>query len=85
MAIGVLEAMNERGLRSGRDIGLVAFDDARPGPAVVPPLSVVAQPAYDIRSEAARLLLARIAGPDAPAARTVFAAHLVERGSSRRG
>ncbi len=84
MAIGVLEAMNERGLRPGRDLGLVAFDDAPWTRAVVPPLSVVAQPAYDIGSEAARLLLARIAEPDAPAVTTVFEAHLVPRGSSRR-
>lgn len=84
MAIGVLEAMNERGLRPGRDVGLVAFDDAPWTRAVVPPLSVVAQPAHDIGGEAARLLLARIAAPDTPPVCTVFEAHLVERESSRR-
>ena len=84
MAIGVLEAMNERGLRPGRDLGLVAFDDAPWTRAVTPPLSVVAQPAHDIGTEAARLLLARIAEPDGPAVSTVFEAHLVPRGSSRR-
>ncbi|RZT87042.1 LacI family transcriptional regulator [Pseudonocardia sediminis] len=85
MAIGVLEAMNERGLRPGRDLGLIAFDDAPWTRAVDPPLSVVAQPAYDIGSEAARLLLTRIAAPDGPAASTLFEAHLVTRGSSQRG
>lgn len=84
MAIGVLEAMNERGLRPGRDVGIVAFDDAPWTRAVTPPLSVVAQPAYDIGSEAARLLLARIAEPDGPAVSSVFEARLVPRGSSRR-
>lgn len=84
MAIGVLEAMTERGLRPGRDLGLVAFDDAPWTRAVSPPLSVVTQPAHGIGEEAARLLLARIAEPGRPSTRTVLRARLVPRGSSTR-
>lgn len=84
MAIGVLEAMGERDLRPGRDVGVVAFDDAPWARALVPPLSVVVQPAHRIGSEAARLLLERIAQPDRPVEQIVLDARLTVRGSSRR-
>lgn len=85
MAIGVLEAMSEQDLRPGRDVGVVAFDDAPWARALNPPLSAVVQPAYRIGTEAARLLLDRIAEPDRPIERIVLDALLVVRGSSRRG
>jgi LacI family transcriptional regulator len=48
MALGVLGALSERGLRVGRDVGLVTFDDAPWAPYIDPPITVVTQPAYDI-------------------------------------
>lgn len=84
MAIGVLEAMRERGLRPGRDVGVVTFDDAPWARALDPALSVVAQPARRVGCEAARLLLERISTPDRPAERVVLEATLTVRGSSRR-
>ncbi|WP_350278195.1 LacI family DNA-binding transcriptional regulator [Kribbella sp. HUAS MG21] len=84
MAVGVLQALQERGLRAGRDVGIVAFDDAPWAALVDPPLSVVAQPAYEIGAEAARLLLARIADDTRPPTTTTLGARLIERASSRR-
>ncbi|MEC3981408.1 LacI family DNA-binding transcriptional regulator [Amycolatopsis sp. H20-H5] len=84
MAIGVLEALAARGLRPGRDVGLVAFDDAPWATLVDPPLTVVAQPAYDIGAVAAELLLARIADTGREPSSTTLEAHLIERASSRR-
>ncbi len=84
MAIGVLEAMGERGLLTGRDVGLVAFDDAPWARALTPALSVVVQPAHRIGAEAARLLLDRIADPARAVERVVLDAKLAVRGSSRR-
>lgn len=84
MAIGVLEAMRERRLRPGRDVGLVAFDDAPWARAIDPALTVVVQPARQVGCEAARLLLERIAGPERPIERVVLEATLTVRGSSRR-
>lgn len=84
MAVGVLQALQERGVRAGRDVGLVAFDDAPWAELVDPPLSVVAQPAYEIGAVAARLLLARIADNTRPPTATTLGARLVERASSRR-
>ncbi len=89
-AIGTVAALQAAGLRPGSDIGLVAFDDAPWTRLVDPPLTVVAQPAYELGALAARLLLERIDGPnvdgegaDPPTIRTL-AARLIERGSSRR-
>jgi LacI family transcriptional regulator len=85
MAVGVLQALHEHGTRPGRDVGLVAFDDAPWAELLDPPLSVVAQPAYEIGTVAARLLLARIADNTRPPTTTTLGARLIKRGSSRRG
>lgn len=84
MAIGTLGALSQRGLRPGRDVGVVVFDDAPWAPLIDPPLSVVAQPAYDIGATAAKLLLERIDNPERPSSTTTLSADLVERASSRR-
>ncbi|GAA2812091.1 LacI family DNA-binding transcriptional regulator [Saccharopolyspora taberi] len=85
MAIGVLEMMAELGLRAGRDIGVVAFDDAPWATLLDPPLTVVAQPAYDMGSAGAQLLLSRIGGDHSEPTTTTLSAHLVGRGSSSKG
>jgi LacI family transcriptional regulator len=84
MAIGVLQALREHGLRLGADVGVVAFDDVPWAALVDPPLSVVAQPAYEIGTVAARLLLARIADTDRAPTTTTLGARLITRGSSER-
>lgn len=86
MALGVLEEFASRGLRSGRDIGLIAFDDAPWAPFVNPPMSVVAQPAYDIGVRAGELLLGRLRGEVTAAKPSVviLSTSLIIRASSRR-
>jgi LacI family transcriptional regulator len=85
MAVGVLRALHDQGWTPGRDVGIVAFDDVPWAELVTPPLSVVAQPAYEIGTVAARLLLARIADNTRAATTTTLGARLIERGSSHRG
>jgi LacI family transcriptional regulator len=84
MAVGVLEALRTHGLRAGRDVGIVAFDDVPWAGLVDPPMTVVAQPAYEIGTVAAQLLLARIADNTRTATTTTLGARLIERGSSHR-
>ncbi|MDA3626302.1 LacI family DNA-binding transcriptional regulator [Saccharopolyspora sp. WRP15-2] len=84
MAVGVLETCAELGMRPGRDIGVVAFDDAPWATLLDPPLTVVAQPAYDVGAVAAQLLLGRIAGERGEVTTTTLSAHLVARASSTR-
>ncbi|TDP91110.1 LacI family DNA-binding transcriptional regulator [Labedaea rhizosphaerae] len=82
MAVGVLAALKELGLRPGADVGVVAFDETPWAALVDPPLSVVAQPAYEVGQAAARLLLSRIEDTDRAPTTTVLGARLIARGSS---
>jgi LacI family transcriptional regulator len=86
MALGVLEELNREGLRPGQDVGLIAFDDAPWTALVDPPISVVAQPAYDIGVYAGRMLLRRIADQQADSSphEVQLTAQLVIRRSSLR-
>jgi LacI family transcriptional regulator len=85
MALGVLEEVRRRGLRVGVDIGIVTFDEAPWASLMDPPMSVVAQPGYDIGAQAAQLLMDRITG-SAPAEprHVLLSTMLVVRDSSRR-
>jgi LacI family transcriptional regulator, galactose operon repressor len=83
-AVGSLEALRSAGRRLGADIGVVAFDDAPWTTLIDPPLTVVAQPAYEMGAVAARLLLERIEGDTHGVTVRTLAARLIERGSSRR-
>lgn len=86
MALGALAEFSHRGLVPGIDVGLVAFDDAPWAPFVNPPMSVVAQPTYDIGANAAELLLQRINGElvDTEPRRLVLSTELIVRASSQR-
>lgn len=85
MAIGVLEALSERGILLGAEVGMVAFDDVPWARLIDPALTVVAQPAYELGTVAAQLLLARIGDSSRAPTTVTLGARLVERGSSRRG
>ncbi|WP_254896778.1 LacI family DNA-binding transcriptional regulator [Amycolatopsis sp. Hca4] len=80
MAFGALRALRRAGLRPGRDISLIGFDDH--DLADVLDLSTVAQPVLEQGKAAAQILLRRVRGdPDEPS-RTVLDTHLVLRGST---
>ena len=85
MCLGVLEELGRRGLRVGRDVGLVMVDDPAWARLLDPPLTVVAQPAYEVGEQAAQLLIDRVRGTAPPAPRhVVMTTTLVVRGSSQR-
>ena len=85
MGLGVMAELAERGLRIGRDIGLVTFDDAPWAPFVSPPITVVSQPAYDIGARACGLLLDVIQSGESPTPRrATLETRLIVRGSSMR-
>ncbi|WP_081683054.1 LacI family DNA-binding transcriptional regulator [Marmoricola sp. URHB0036] len=56
LAIGVLHACAERGLRPGRDIGVVGFDDSLAAQVTWPGLSSVRQPLEEVAVELVRIL-----------------------------
>lgn len=84
MAMGVLEEFRARGIRAGQDVGLVSFDDAPWASIVEPPLTVVAQPAYEIGSHAANMLVEQLSGARRGAAgrEVSLGTSLIVRGSS---
>ena len=60
IAMGVIDALEKRGLRVPQDIALVSFDDLPNASHLFPFLTVVAQPVYDMGVNAAQLLLSRL-------------------------
>jgi DNA-binding LacI/PurR family transcriptional regulator len=64
MAIGVMWAVREVGLRVPQDVSVVGFDDLDVASYSNPPLTTVHQPIRQKGEESARLLLRMIARPD---------------------
>jgi len=65
IAIGVMRALREAGLRVPEDMSVVAFDDLPMAITIDPFFTVADQPAYEMGQQATELLLSRLAG-DAP-------------------
>ncbi|HEV2419205.1 MAG TPA: LacI family DNA-binding transcriptional regulator [Terriglobia bacterium] len=61
MALGVLKAVEELGLRCPDDLAVAVFDDLPLAEVVRPHLTSVAQPAYSVGYEGAELLMQKIA------------------------
>ncbi len=62
IAIGVMRALRDAGLRVPEDISVVAFDDLPAAITIDPFFTVAAQPAYEMGQMATELLLSRLAG-----------------------
>ena len=63
MMTGVLRALKERGLRCPDDVEVMSSDDSEWLDVFEPRISTVVQPAYEMGTKAAELVLARIAAP----------------------
>jgi DNA-binding LacI/PurR family transcriptional regulator len=81
MTLGGLQAIHEMGLEIPDQVSLVGFDDMDWAASLRPPLTVVAQPAYEMGETAARLLLERIRTPELAHKTVVLNTHLVVRAS----
>jgi LacI family transcriptional regulator len=68
LTLGTLEAIQQLGLRIPEDIALVTFDEVPYSKFFTPHITSVVQPAFEIGSEAMRLLLRRISEPENPPA-----------------
>jgi DNA-binding LacI/PurR family transcriptional regulator len=62
IAMGIVDAVDQRSLRIPQDIALVSFDDIPHLSHVFPFLTVAVQPAYEMGIKAAQLLLSRLNG-----------------------
>jgi LacI family transcriptional regulator len=82
MTIGALQAIVDAKLTIPTDIAIVSFDDMSWSTLLRPTLTAVAQPAYDLGVESARLLLSRLGGYSGAARTVTLAPSLQVRGSS---
>jgi len=82
MAIGFMHYAAEAGLAVPAQLSVVGFDDVRLARFVLPALTTVAQPKYEMGRQAAELLLRRIWGEDGPPVRRVLEVSLVVRNST---
>jgi DNA-binding LacI/PurR family transcriptional regulator len=62
IALGVMIAIREAGLRCPEDVSVIGFDNLEWGEMTSPPLASVHQPGYQMGATAARLLLDRVSG-----------------------
>jgi LacI family transcriptional regulator len=81
IALGVLRALREAGLRVPDDLSLVAFDDLPPSWMTDPFLTVAVQPAYEMGRQATELLLQRISDPALSPQEIILPAELIIRQS----
>lgn len=84
MALGCLRALHERGVRIPDEVSLISFDDMTWAEDLNPPLSVVAQPSYELGQQALELLLYRMKHPKASYRKVILQPQLIIRKSSGR-
>jgi len=80
MAIGAINAFGESGVKGGEDVAIIGFDDIRIARYVVPPLTTMRQPTYEIGCLAVNLVLRALAG-DFPESKIMLPAELIIRRS----
>lgn len=83
MAIGIMQALRDRGLTIPNDMAVVGFDDISAARLVTPSLTTVAQFQYQMGVKAAQVLMERLRGSQ-PGAGTALEMpfSLIERGST---
>ncbi len=64
LMVGVLRALKESGLRCPDDVEVTSADDSEWLDAFDPPVSTIIQPSYEMGTQAASLLLRRLASPN---------------------
>lgn len=82
MALGVFQALRERGFRAGREVSVVGYDDIAAAHYTDPPLTTLRQPFRDMGRRLVDFLLERMSGIPAQNLQEVWAPELVVRGST---
>jgi DNA-binding LacI/PurR family transcriptional regulator len=82
LAIGVMSGYNAAGIRVGREVAVVGFDDAPTAAFLSPPLSSVRQPVDQIGEMVFDMLLRAIRGERSGAQQVLLQPQLIVRASS---
>jgi LacI family transcriptional regulator len=81
LTLGALQAIHERALDIPGQVAIVGFDDMPWATSLRPPLTTVAQPAFEVGRTAAGLLLDRIQKPAIARRQVVLETRLIVRSS----
>jgi len=81
MTLGCLKELYKRKISIPDDIALIGFDDSTWAEALIPPLTTVKQPGYELGVNAAELLIKRLNNPDSSIMNIVLNTELVIRNS----
>ena len=81
IALGVIQAIRELGLRCPEDVSVMGFDDLDFAELISPSLSSVAQSGYQLGATAVRILLDRLADDNGPPKHLVLETQLKIRES----
>ncbi len=84
MALGAMSAAQERGLRVGRDISIVGFDDIPAAEYSYPPLTTIHQPTYETGRRLTAMLISLIRGEQPAQSQIILECALIVRRSSGR-
>lgn len=82
-AMGVYRALDEAGIRPGRDVAVVGYDDIWPAETMTPPLTTIHQPTGEMGEMAADILIDAIEGRIRPGRRINVEPELIVRDSTR--
>jgi LacI family transcriptional regulator len=82
MALGVLQAAAERGLRVPHDLSVIGFDDMREAASTEPALTTIRQPMGAMGRRAAEWLVARLKDESHPALAELAPPELIVRAST---
>jgi LacI family transcriptional regulator len=81
LAIGALHAVSQAGLRAGRDISLIGYDDLPMAACTDPPLTTIAQSIAAAGARMVAMLIALFDGADPATLTEVWPARLIPRAS----
>jgi DNA-binding LacI/PurR family transcriptional regulator len=81
LAIGTMQAIEERGLRIPQDVAVVGYNNIELAPLVKPALTTVSAPSYDMGVAAMTMLLGLMAGRPAKRRRVKLPTRLIVRQS----
>lgn len=82
IAVKLVEALRELGVRIPQDVAVVGFDDVACARQCVPPLTTVRQPSRQIAQALLKTLLFRVRSPDAPPQEIFLESPLIYRGTT---
>jgi LacI family transcriptional regulator len=81
-ALGVMDAVRDRGMRVATDMSIIGFDDVPIASSVTPPLTTIRQPLSEMGLLATQILVDLIQNPEEDQCSIILPTTLIIRGST---